>query len=466
MGVALQQTGAAALAGDLHQPEAGDLAHLDAGAIVLQAVLHLLLDGAVVLRLIHVDEVDDDQAGQVAQAHLPGGLGGGLHVGLEGRGLDVALPRGLAGVHVNGDQGLGLVDHQIAAGLQRHGGGVQLRQLVLHPVPDEQGRRLLVLQDLLGLGGHDHAHEVAGLAIAGLALHLDAVDVLVEHVPQGALDEVLLLIDQRRRDGLERLLADAFPQAQQIFVVALDLGLGPGGAGGAHDQAHALRHFQGLDRGLQALAVGGHGDLAADPAAPGGVGHQHAVAAGQGQVGGQRRALVAALFLDDLHQHDLAALDDLLDLVAAHQAAAAALDLLLHDVVVVVIVAADAVLVLGHGFAVVGGRGAGPAPATGRRLVLFLGLFAQQGFAVGDGDLVVVRMDLVEGQEPVAVAAIFDERGLQAGFYAGDLGEIDIAPKLLAGRTFEIEFLNPVSVHHHNARLFGVCGVDQHSLGH
>ena len=466
MGGPLQQTGAAALAGDLHQPEAGDLAHLDAGAIVLQAVLHLLFDGAVVLRLIHVDEVDDDQTGQVAQAHLAGGLGGRLHVGLERRGLDVALPRGLAGVHVDGDQGLGLVDHQIAAGLQRHDGGVQLRQLVLHPVPDEERRRLLVLDDLLGLGGHDHPHEVAGLAIAGVALHLDGVDVLVEHVAERPLDQVLLLVDQRRRDGLQGLFADALPQAQQVFVVPLDLRLGAGGAGGTHDQPHALRHVQGLDGALQALAVGGHGDLAADPAAPGGVGHQHAIASGQGQVGGERRALVAALFLDDLHQHDLAALDDFLDLVATHQTAAAALDLLLHHVIVVVIVPADAVLVLRHGLAVIGGGGAGPAAAAGRRLVLFLGFLAQQGFAVGHGDLVVVRMDLVEGEEPVAIAAIFDERGLEAGFYAGDLGEIDIAPKLLAGRTFEIEFLNPVSVHHHNTRLFGVCGVDQHSLGH
>ena len=59
------------------------------------------------------------------------------------------------------------------------------------------------------------------------------------------------------------------------------------------------------------------GDLAADAAAARGVGHQHRVAAGEREIGGQRRALVAALFLDDLHQHHLAALDDFLDLVLA-----------------------------------------------------------------------------------------------------------------------------------------------------
>ena len=55
--------------------------------------------------------------------------------------------------------------------------------------------------------------------------------------------------------------------------------------------------------------------LRLNAAAAGGVGHQHAIAAGERQVGGERGALVAALFLDHLHQHDLPALDDFLDLV-------------------------------------------------------------------------------------------------------------------------------------------------------
>ena len=85
--------------------------------------------------------------------------------------------------------------------------------------------------------------------------------------------------------------------------------------------AHALRHFEVADDLLEALAVGGVGDLARDAAAAGGVGHQHRIAAGERQVGGQRRALVAALFLDDLHQHHLPALDHFLDLVLAGRGA-------------------------------------------------------------------------------------------------------------------------------------------------
>ena len=65
------------------------------------------------------------------------------------------------------------------------------------------------------------------------------------------------LVDQRRRDRLQRQLADVLPQPQQVFEVALDLGLGALGAGGAEDDAHALRHVEVGDDFLQALAVGG-----------------------------------------------------------------------------------------------------------------------------------------------------------------------------------------------------------------
>ena len=51
-------------------------------------------------------------------------------------------------------------------------------------------------------------------------------------------------------------------------------------------------------------------------------------------------------------------------------------------------------------------------------LVLFFGLAVgalvglDQGLTVGDRDLVVVGMDFAEGEEAVAVAAIFDKGGL------------------------------------------------------
>src|SRR5262249_57672589 len=57
--------------------------------------------------------------------------------------------------------------------------------------------------------------------------------------------------------------------------------------------------------------------LAGNPTTPGGVRHKDRITSGERKVGCQCSALGAALFLDDLTQHRLPALDDFLDLVLA-----------------------------------------------------------------------------------------------------------------------------------------------------
>ena len=443
LGGAFQHAEAATLTADFHQAEAGDAAHLDPGPVEAEFVLEDAFDGPVVLGLVHVDEVDDHQAGEVAQAQLAGGLDGGLAVRLEGRGLDIAFLGRAPRVDVDGDQGLGLVDDQIAAGLQRHDRLVDLRQQFLDAVGGEQGPGSLIEVHLPGLGRHQHAHEVAGFLEAFEAFDLDAVEILVEHVAHGAADEVLFLVDQRGGVGGQGGLADRFPQAQQVFVVALDLRLGAFGTGRADDQAHAAWHIQGGSGGLQTLPVRGLGDLAGDSATLAGVGHQHAVATGQRQPGGQGRALAAALILDDLDQQDLAALDDILNLVTTHQATLQAF-LLGHPAFGIAVVAVAGIL-----FVVI---------VVGR---VRLG---HNGLAIGGGDLVVVGVNFVEGQKAVAIAAVFHEGSLQAGFYARDLGEVDVAAKLAPGLRLEVEFLNLAAVHDRDARFFRVRRIDKHGL--
>ena len=55
-------------------------------------------------------------------------------------------------------------------------------------------------------------------------------------------------------------------------------------------------------------------------------------------------------------------------------------------------------------------------------------------------------MDFAESEEAVAVAAIFDERGLQARFDADDFGEVDVAFELMLRRCFDVEFVEAVTV--------------------
>src|SRR5690606_6495263 len=100
--------------------EVRDVPDLDARTIVAQRVLETALHGAVVALLLHVDEIDDDEAGKVAQLELARDLVRSLEVRTERRLLDRELARRLPRVHVDGDKRLGLVDHEIAARAQRH----------------------------------------------------------------------------------------------------------------------------------------------------------------------------------------------------------------------------------------------------------------------------------------------------------------------------------------------------------
>jgi hypothetical protein len=112
------------------------------------------------------------------------------------------------------------------------------------------------------------------------------------------------------------------------------------------------------------------------------------------------------------------------------------------------------------------------AAAVGAVFGLFFG-FAMGAFVrldqrlpIGDRNLIIVRMDFAEGQKAVAVAAIFNEGGLQRGLYARDLGEIDISTQLFALGGLEIKLFDTIATDHNDPGLFRVGGIDQHFVGH
>src|SRR3954471_14831538 len=96
----LQHAGADALARHFQEAKMRDAADLDAGTILPQAVGKLALDRTVVPLLVHVDEVDDDQPREVAQAKLACDFLGRFHVGLERGVLDMVLAGGAARIDV------------------------------------------------------------------------------------------------------------------------------------------------------------------------------------------------------------------------------------------------------------------------------------------------------------------------------------------------------------------------------
>jgi hypothetical protein len=112
------------------------------------------------------------------------------------------------------------------------------------------------------------------------------------------------------------------------------------------------------------------------------------------------------------------------------------------------------------------------AAAVGTIFGFFLGLAVgaligfDQRLTVGDRDLIIVGMDFAEGQEAMAVAAIFDEGRLQRRLYARDLGEIDVSTKLFALGGLEVKLFDSIAADHNDPGLFRVGGVDQHFVGH
>ena len=388
------------LARQLHQAEAGDLAGLHAGTVQAERFFQALLDLALVAAALHVDEVDDDEAAQVAQSHLAGHFLGRLHVGSEGRFLDVGATGGASRVHVDGHQRLGVVDDDGATRGQRHDARVGGLDLVLDLEAREQRGGIAVVLDACHVVGHHVAHELRGLLVDVLGVDQHLADVGREVVTDGADDQAGFLVDE---EGARCRLGgrfDRLPQLQQVVQVPLQLLDRATDAGGAGDEAHAGGHLQlvhGLAQFLPVLAL----DAARHAAATGVVGHEDHVAAGQRDHRGQGGALVAAFFLLDLDDEFLAFADHVLDAQRL-----AAFDILTE---------------------------------------------------VGSGDF-------LEGQEAVTVFAVVDEAGFQRGFDTSDDPFVDIALATLASGGLDVNVDQPLAIDDGNPQFFRMGCVEQHAF--
>ena len=398
-GRAFAQCGLQALAAHFHQAELADGAELHAGAVLAQRVAQAVFHFAAVLRLFHVDEVDDDQAAQVAQAHLAGHFVGGFQVGAGGGFFDVAALDGAGRVDVDGHQRFGVVDHDGAARRQAHGAGIGRLDLVLDLEAAEQRRVVAVTLHAGGMFGHHMRHELLGLLVNVVGVDQDVADVVVEVITDRADDKAGFLVNQEGALAALGGAIDGGPQLEQVVQVPLQLGCAAADAGGAGDDAGPLGVFQ-LVHGFFQLGPVVAFDAARDAAATRVVGHQHDVAAGQRDEGGQGRALVAAFFLFDLDNQFLAFLDHFI----------------------------DAGLAGGHTF----------------------------------GE--VLARDFLEGQKTVAVFAVVHKTGFQRGLDAGDDGLVDVALALFAPFDFDFVVEEFLSIDDGQAAFFGLRGIDQHPL--
>src|SRR5262249_28578835 len=147
----------------------------------------------------------------------------------------------------------------------------------------------------------------------------DRVDFAREDVADGARDHVAFLVDFRRRLYFLDTAHHDFPKPRQISQVTLQFLLVAIHAGRADDESQSARRLHLMQNFPHAAARFLVHNLAryADALE---TGHKHQVSAGNADVGRQGRALGTDAFLDNLDQHLLATLENILDerLGAAH----------------------------------------------------------------------------------------------------------------------------------------------------
>ena len=292
-----------------------------------------------------------------------------------------------------------MVDHDRAAGGQRHGARIGAFDLVLDLKAAEQRRVVAVALDAAGVLGHHVADELVRLLVDVVGVDQHVTDVAVEVVADGANHQVAFLVDEE--GALARLAGvfDRAPQLEQVVQIPLQLLGAATDAVGAGDDRHALGVVELVHRLFQLGAVLAL-DAAADATAARVVGHQHDVATGQADVGGQRRALVAALFFFDLDDQLLTFPDHVLD----------------------------------------------------------PGLADRHAFGK------VLARDFLQRQKAMPVLAIVNKTGFERGLHPRHHRLVNIALALFAANDFVFIVEQLLPVDDRQAALFGLRGVDQHPL--
>jgi len=163
-----------------------------------------------VLFLLHVDEVDDEEPAEVAEADLPDDLLDGLHVRPEDGVLEPLLADVLAGVDVDGDERLGLVDDDVAARLEPDLRLEGVLDLGLDAELLEEGARFPVELDPADEVRLDLVEELDDAAVLLVVVDPEDGELLREDVPRGPERQVEVAVQEGRSAGALGALADLF----------------------------------------------------------------------------------------------------------------------------------------------------------------------------------------------------------------------------------------------------------------
>ena len=137
----------------------------------MKRIAQAVFNRTLIFRVFHVDEVDHDQTAQVTQTQLTRDFVGGLLVGAYRCFFDVGASGGARRVDVNSDEGLGMVDHDRAAGRQFNRARVGGFDLVFDLEAREQRDIVAVAFDALDVVRHHDTHK--GRRLIGDIVRID-----------------------------------------------------------------------------------------------------------------------------------------------------------------------------------------------------------------------------------------------------------------------------------------------------
>src|SRR5690554_1222125 len=215
--------------------------------ILLQHLEERLIDALSVVGLLHIDEVDDDEAADIAEAELIADLLHRLEIRLKDRLGDVlSLSGEAARVDVDGGERLGLIDDQIAARGQRDLPRKGAADFIFDAELIEERLAALVERDIADTLWLKERHELADSLVLMWIVDDDLVDILREHIARRPEDDIGLFMDEiggalPARDLLFRFL----PSVDEISDIALEIFFGERLRHGADNEARAL----GLEAG-------------------------------------------------------------------------------------------------------------------------------------------------------------------------------------------------------------------------
>ena len=177
------------------------------------------------IQSLHINEIGDDHAAQIAQTQLPGNRTGGFQIGFVNRVFEIARPDKAAGIHVHRGHCLGLVNDQVTARLQHDLAPQRLFDFFIDIEQIKNRALAFVMRELGDRRGHEFQPEFLQHLKLLVRIYAYGLGEFIHHVAQHALQQIQILMQQRFRRQLLRSHFDLGPSLAQVIDIFLQLSI-------------------------------------------------------------------------------------------------------------------------------------------------------------------------------------------------------------------------------------------------